>query len=351
MYFSCIYFQKLYSHGAWLDVKDLERHSRLSCTAKKIPDIVRASKSKNTVKKYDGYFLKFANWCKENNLQYLPAKESTVCAFLTELVTNKRSSSVIDSFYFSIKWHHSVASCSANPCDSAISKMTYEGCKRISGQAVQQKQPITVDILKKIVDKYSDPDVNDLKNLRLCVMCVLGFSGFFRYSELSSIRMNDITFNIDHVCIKVRSSKTDQLQSGTDVVIAKTGTKLCPVSWLQKYIHVAGLAASSDDFLFSKLRFMKKTGKFVLANPQVSLSYTRAREILLDALSSVGENSRNFGLHSLRSGGASAFANSDTVVDRCLLNKHGRWKSSASSDRYIHYNKNNKLKASLNLGI
>ena len=315
----------------------------------KIPDIVRASKSKNTVKKYDGYFHKFANWCKTNNLLFLPAKESTVCAFLTDLVAGECSASVIDSYYFSIKWHHSVALCSVNPCDSAITKMTYEGCKRISGQPVRQKQPITADILDKIVDKYSDD--NNLKYLRLCVMCVLGFSGFFRYSELSSIKMKDITFHSDHVCIKIVSSKTDQYNLGTDVVIAKTGNKLCPVSWLQKYINSSGLASSSDNFLFSRLRFFKKSGKFVLANPLVPLSYTRAREVLLEALTSVGENPRNFGLHSLRSGGASAFANSAPVVDQCLLNKHGRWKSSASSDRYIHYNLNNKLKTSRNLGI
>lgn len=313
--------------------------------------MVRASKSKNTAKKYDGYFLKFVNWCKTNNLDYLPAKESTICAFLCDLVTNHSSCSVIDSCYFGIKWKHTVSLCSVNPCDSALCRMTYEGCRRTSGQVVNQKTPISVGILNKIVDAYSGIYGDTVKNLRLCVMCVLGFSGFFRYSELSSIRMNDLSFKSDHVSIRIRCSKTDQIGKGTDVVIAATGNKLCPVSWLKKYINVAGLASYDDAFLFTKIRYMRKSGKYVLDNPHIPLSYTRAREILLEALTSVGEDSRNFGLHSLRSGGATALANSSTSVDQCLLNKHGRWKSSASSDRYIHHNLNNKLKVSLNLGI
>jgi hypothetical protein len=36
------------------------------------------------------------------------------------------------------------------------------------------------------------------------------------------------------------------------------------------------------------------------------LSYTRAREIIREDLSSIGINTNNYGLHSLRSGGASA---------------------------------------------
>ena len=66
------------------------------------------------------------------------------------------------------------------------------------------------------------------------------------------------------------------------------------------------------------------------------LSYTRTREIFLEAIQSKGEDKSRFGLHSLRSGGASAAANSEKITDGKLLAKHGRWKSEASVDGYVH---------------
>ena len=55
-------------------------------------------------------------------------------------------------------------------------KLILEGSKRILSTPVVRKEPVTVDILKKIVDFYSK-DIN-LKSLRVCTMCLLGFSGF-----------------------------------------------------------------------------------------------------------------------------------------------------------------------------
>ena len=51
-----------------------------------------------------------------------------------------------------------------------------------------------------------------------------------------------------------------------------------------------------------------------------SISYTRAREIVLDAFSQLGFPAKLFGLHSLRSGGATAAAN-EGVNDR-LFKRH-----------------------------
>jgi len=52
-----------------------------------------------------------------------------------------------------------------------------------------------------------------------------------------------------------------------------------------------------------------------------SISYSRMQEVVLDMLSAVGLDKRKFGLHSLRSGGASAAANAG-VPDR-MFKQHG----------------------------
>ncbi|XP_060579452.1 uncharacterized protein LOC132736355 [Ruditapes philippinarum] len=63
------------------------------------------------------------------------------------------------------------------------------------------------------------------------------------------------------------------------------------------------------------------------------LSYTRARELILDMFEHIGLDKSKFGLHSLRSGGASAAANAG-VSDR-LFKRHGRWKSEKGKDSYV----------------
>ena len=59
----------------------------------------------------------------------------------------------------------------------------------------------------------------------------------------------------------------------------------------------------------------------------------------------------NLGLHSMRSGGATAVANtSEHVSDRCWK-RHGRWKSDTSKDGYVVDSLEKRLNVSKHLGI
>ena len=55
------------------------------------------------------------------------------------------------------------------------------------------------------------------------------------------------------------------------------------------------------------------------------------RELLLGKLSQLGFDVKQFGLHSLRAGGATAAANAG-VADR-LFKRHGRWRSESAKDK------------------
>ena len=69
----------------------------------------------------------------------------------------------------------------------------------------------------------------------------------------------------------------------------------------------------------------------MMRNSNIKLSYTRATEIIREALSSIGMN--NYGLHGLRSGGESG-AYKCGVPDR-LFKVHGRWQSGNAKDEYV----------------
>ena len=60
----------------------------------------------------------------------------------------------------------------------------HEGVHRKIGHVIVKKDPITPDVLQKIVLLYGNEDCN-LKDLRVACMCLLGYAGFLRFSELA----------------------------------------------------------------------------------------------------------------------------------------------------------------------
>ena len=73
------------------------------------------------------------------------------------------------------------------------------------------------------------------------------------------------------------------------------------------------------------------------------------REVFIDMLKDVVPNVEDFGLHSLRSGGATEAANLG-ISDR-LIKKHGRWTSDLAKDMYIREALIDKLKVIIIIGI
>ncbi|XP_057298693.1 uncharacterized protein LOC130629487 [Hydractinia symbiolongicarpus] len=153
--------------------------------------------------------------------------------------------------------------------------------------------------------------------MRFIVLCVLGFAGFFCIGELLALKVKDLEDKQDSFDIIVKKSKTAKSMS------------YCPDSYL-----ICRLAKT-------------KTGHIVLGH--LSISYESARKTFHEHLNTIQTVPENFGLHSLRSGGASATANNG-VTDR-MISKHGRWSSSSSRHGYIKYGKSQRLSISKDLGL
>ena len=125
--------------------------------------------------------------------------------------------------------------------------------KRLLSKPVCKKDPITPDILQRIIAVFGDR--NDVSKLRICVLFLLWFSGYLRYSELSNIKMNNLEFQDAHVKITIAKSKTDMYRIGSSVIITKTDNDLCPVYWLKRYVEFTDLKYNSDKYIFRSLSF------------------------------------------------------------------------------------------------
>ena len=180
-------------------------------------------------------------------------------------------------------------------------------------------------------------------------MFLVGFSGFLRFNEISNLKVKDIKFHDLHMSLYIEKSKTDVYRRGNEVIISKTNSKYCPVYWMKHYLSLAEISQKPDEYVFRSIRYFKSLGKYKLCTINKPLSYTRAREILLQALSELGLDIKQFGLHSLRSGGVTS-ASANDVPDR-LLKIHGRWKSDISKDGYIKDPLGKMLKVTQNLNL
>lgn len=264
--------------------------------------------------------------------------------YLACLAQSSNSPSPVLQAFYSINWAHSIVG-SVSPTEAVLVKNVLEGAKRSLSRPIQKKEPITPELLEKMCDSLSK--VFNLYNQRSICACLIAYAGFLRSSELLSIRANDVIFHDNYMSIAIRQSKTDIYRDGDSIVIAKTGTKLCPVTNLQMYINKSEIDVHCDTFLFRSLN--KCEDGYVFRKDNKPLTYTRMRELFIEAFSAFVPNIKKYGLHSLRCGGASSAANF-RISDR-LFKRHGRWKSENAKDGYVKDSIENRLSVSKHLGL
>ena len=231
--------------------------------------------------------------------------------------------------------------------DNDFVQVVLEGAKRIIGKpASQQKEPMTAEMAKKVVELLGIG--NNLLHHRTVVICLLGFSGFLRISELIEIQVRHLSFLDSHLEITIPKAKNDQMREGHIVHIARTHTEHCPVYWLRKYLQDTGLQCDENNYVVSRLA---KTRTGHNAHGHRPLCDTTIRDIFNRDVAPVCANIEPgaYCLHSLRSGGASAAINSG--VSERLIGKHGRWKSGLSRDRYLKDSKKQRVSVSNSLGL
>ena len=82
---------------------------------------------------------------------------------------------------------------------------------RDTSKPVLKKEPINPDYLKLLVQRNRSDNLFKMQTLS---MCLLGFTGFLRYSELANIKLCDISFENTHMTINIVRSKTDVYKEG-----------------------------------------------------------------------------------------------------------------------------------------
>jgi site-specific recombinase XerD len=308
--------------------------------ARQVQKTVLCSKANTTVRTYLGGFKRWKRWATSNGIPYIPANPFQVAVYLQCLLNEANSPSPIRTAVYSIDWAMQLAGLQKitdHPLVSGLVRASH----RMLGRSTVKKEPVSPEMLKALVTARIKDKSPSLSDLRMVALCLIGYAGFFRFSELSSIKACDVKFFPSYVSIFLESSKTDQFRQGAWIVIARSGQPTCPVKALEQYIIAAKIDLSEELPLFRSL-LPSKDSKVR------GLSCARARELVKEAFKDIVDVSK-IGVHSLRSGGATAAANAG-VQDR-MFKRHGRWVSESAKDGYVKDNLDSRLLVSQSLGI
>ena len=164
-----------------------------------------------------------------------------------------------------------------------------------------------------------------------------------RFSEVTLIKGYDIIFTETYMKIFIEKSKTDIYREGAWVCISPS-QNICPVKYLEVCLRLVNINISSSQYIF---RAISKGKKSRLRRKNKPILYTTNRQNLIKVINAVGLNWKDYGLHSLRAGGASLAANRG-IPDR-LFKRHERWKSDRVKDGYVEDGLEMLLSVSKNL--
>lgn len=271
-----------------IPVSGLEEHRQrksLGDLADMVAGFSAASRSDATRKGYGSDWRDFLAFCREHDLQPLPASAETLAMYLAALASAGRKVATIRRRVVAIGAAHRLSSL-PSPADGPLARSTMDGIERRLGTAPEKKAALTVDLVAKLCRKIPD----DLAGLRDRALILVGFAAALRRSELVALDRADIRRHPKGLVVLVRRSKTDQKGEGLSKAIPH-GRRLHVAAALDAWCDAAKIVEGAV--------FRGVHGPLVLAD---RLSGRQAARIVQARVAAIGLDPGTFGAHSLRSG-------------------------------------------------
>jgi hypothetical protein len=196
----------------------------------------------------------------------MPSSPEVVALYISDLATHL-SVSTIRRRMAAITNSHKEAGFTNSPASPRLHYVVREvlaGIKRTLGTAQHGVDPLLADDIRRIVAATPDK----LIGLRDRALVLVGFSGAFRRSELTTIlEVDDLHFTDQGVHIRMRRSKTDQEGQGRTVSIPRgEHPETCPIHALQTWLDAAGITAGP--VFRSVNRYGKVAGRALRSGPE-----------------------------------------------------------------------------------
>ena len=291
------------------------------------------SKAKNTKDKYNGDWLKFEDYCKNNykckplDVDDLDSAYSLVANYMHWLHEDPEAKilkglSNIPGRENINNNPYSTSAYKASTIQRILASITYK--YRLGGFQFDRKNPTisetisaivrdeknnkagqAKELLRKDIEKIIDSipfKTDDYKNIRDKALILVGYFSFCRRSELLGMKYEHLTYDNEGIQIMIPFSKTDQKGEGRMIYLPKNNSSYCPVSALKNWLDVSLIDSGP---LFYKINKANNIEKYILnnKNQKVSLTDTSFVLILKKRAEDAGiENCDKISGHSLRIG-------------------------------------------------
>ena len=283
---------------------------------------LKASKANNTLRAYRSDFKDFVGFCSKNGFKSMPTDPKIVSLYLTHLSKTSKISTLRRRLV-SIGVVHKLKGHYLDTKHPVIIE-NLMGIKRIKGSKQTGKKPILINHLKQIINVINQQNIEEIVKLRNKTLVLIGFGGGFRRTELISIDHEDLEFVDEGVKITLKRSKTDQYGEGMIKGLPYFSSEIyCPVANLKKWIKISKIKSGP---VFRRFAKGCSLTSHRLTDQSVVLLIKRYLEL-------AGIENKNYSGHSLRSGFATASAESG-ADERSIMAMTGH-KTTQMVRRYI----------------
>ena len=284
---------------------------------------LKNSKANNTIRAYKSDFKDFGAFCAKNNFKYLPTEPKIVSLYLTHLSIADAKMSTLRRRLVSIGVIHKLKGHYLDTKHPVIIE-NLMGISRKKGNYQRGKKPILINQLKAIINAIDNKKIEKIKKVRDKTLILIGFGGGFRRAELVYIDYEDLEFVPEGVKITIRKSKTDQFGEGMIKGLPYFVNKIyCPVLHLKEWIKLSNIKSGP---LFRKFNKGFTLNRNRLTDQTIAL-------LIKSYLKEAGIENKNYSGHSLRSGFATATAESG-ADERSIMAMTGH-KTTQMVRRYI----------------
>lgn len=197
------------------------------------------SKAVNTVRAYDSDWQQFEGWCRQRELEPLPAVSEAVATYLAVLAQAGRADSTIARHLAAIAWRHrqagEVAPQHRDPRD--VIADTLAGIRR--EQRARPTRKKTAILAADLARMIAAAEGQSSRAVRDRAVMALGLAAALRRSELVALQLADLELVREGLKLTIRHSKTDQEGQG-QVIAVPSGKVLKPVARLNAWLAVRG---------------------------------------------------------------------------------------------------------------
>ncbi len=283
---------------------------------------LKSSKANNTLRAYKSDFKDFGAFCNKHGFNSLPTEPKIVSLYITHLSKNSKISTlrrrlVSISMVHKLKGHYL-------DTKHPIIIENLMGIRRTKGSMQKGKKPLLISHLKLLINVINEQKTEEIKKARDKAIILIGFGGGFRRTELISIDHDDLEFVPEGLKITIKRSKTDQYGEGMIKGLPYFINEIyCPVLSLKKWLDLSKIKSGPIFRRFAK-------GSSLTNNRLTDQSVVL---LIKNYLNLAGIENSNYSGHSLRSGFATAAAESG-ADERSIMSMTGH-KSTQMVRRYI----------------